>query len=95
MEDCWTIFIEKELVNLSIDRLRCIIICNDEQPRTSTGNAVACPIAIPFSTYATGREATMMEAQLWPLLTKEQDILAQSLSPTAPTTGSISIGAQQ
>jgi len=72
-----------------------LIIRNDEQPKTSTGNAVACPIAIPFSTYAAGRDATMTEAQLRPLLTKEQDILAQSLSPIAPTTASISVGAQQ
>jgi len=72
-----------------------VIIRNDEQPKPSTGNAVACPVAIPFSTYAAGREVTMTEAQLWPLLTKEQDILAKSLSPIAPTAASISVGVQQ
>jgi len=37
----------------------------------------------------------MAEAQLQPSITKEQDILALSLSPTAPNTAHISVGAQQ
>jgi len=63
--------------------------------QTSTESTVANPVAPPFSMYAACRQATMMDAQLWLLIMKEQDIPAPPLSPIAPSQVNHSIEAQQ
>jgi len=54
--------------------------------------AVEIPVATHFSMYVVGRQATMMEAQVWLPITTEWDTLAMYFSPKAPTITHIRVG---